>query len=430
MRVVGALLAGGLLFAVATAVSAQRGRVFSESRDHPSIAYSSRPVSDRVSLLNDQLQRHARHLAFNRDNGYLAAVLAALDVSVDSQVTVFSPTSAEAELINARNPRAIYFNDTVAVGWVRGSAMLELAATDPQQGVIFYSLDQQRRDTPRFTRTGACLECHQTADTLGVPGLLVYSEFSAPADQYGYAAGSVTNQRTPLNERWGGWYVTGHSPGRHLGNIDLPKLRDADKLPLRQLATLAGEFDTRGFLSPYSDIVALLVLEHQTHMTDLLIRVGWETRVASNDARMPVPRVTPDFVDVRSRIRDSVSEVVDYMLFLDEAPLPGRVTGSSGFAERFSSSGPRDSRGRSLRQLDLQRRLMRYPCSYLIYSPVFDALPGLAKEAIYERMEQILAGRGDRSTLAQLSLTDRQAITDILRETKPGFPGSLQRSQQ
>ena len=119
------------------------------------------------------------------------------------------------------------------------------------------------------------------------------------------------------------------------------------------------------------------------------------------------------------------AEVVDYMLFVDEAPLPEPVAGRSGFAERMSAAGPRDRQGRSLYELDLTRRLMKYPCSYLVYSPAFDALPPLAKLPIYKRMWQVLSGEAREPRYRSLSRADRQAIVEILRDTKPDLPSTF-----
>jgi hypothetical protein len=189
------------------------------------------------------------------------------------------------------------------------------------------------------------------------------------------------------------------------------------------LETLDGKFETRAYLSPYSDVVALMVLEHQAHLINLLTRLDWETRARDYEARagrstydQPLLSRAPFSFD------GAVTEIVDYLLFVDEAPLPGRIQGTSGFAEQFAQRGPFDNHGRSLRQLDLNRRLMRYPCSYLIYSPVFDALPDQPREAIYQRMWQILSGRERSERYARLSESDRVAIVQILRGTKKGLP--------
>ena len=159
-----------------------------------------------------------------------------------------------------------------------------------------------------------------------------------------------------------------------------------------------------------------MVFEHQMQMMNLLTRVGWETRVAQHGGRLDARRAA---------IRQSVDELVDYMLFVDEAPIAAKMTGTSGFAEEFSRRGPRDAKGRSLRQLDLTTRLLRHPCSYMIYSPQFERLPADARAAIYERMWAILSGAEKDVRYTRLSAADRRAIVEILRETKPDLPASF-----
>jgi hypothetical protein len=179
-------------------------------------------------------------------------------------------------------------------------------------------------------------------------------------------------------------------------------------------ASLQAQFDTSGYLSAHSDIAALLVFDHQMYMTNLITRVGWEVRCAMYD-KAPSQALA-------GLLKESANELVDYLLFIDEAPLPGPVHGTSGFAEKFATEGPFDTHGRSLRQLDLRTRLLRYPCSYMIYTQAFDSLPEPAKSAIYRRMWQILSGAEKGSRYARLTLADRQSIVEILRETKPGLP--------
>ena len=370
--------------------------------------------------MSEALRSGGATLRFEPGAGYLKALLAALEIPIESQVLVFSETSAEAERIKPDNPRALYFDDTVSVGWVRGGQTLEIAATDREQGVHFYTLDQRRAERPQFAKGQRCLECHQTLDTLGVPGLLVFSQFSMPQDKYSYATGSVMDHRSPFNERWGGWYVTGHSAERHIGNVkNLTGLQAMEGKRARELETVEGEFDAKGYLTPHSDIVALMVLEHQTHMTNLLTRIGWEARLLMSGQASPAPPKTSGL-----SLGESAAEVVDYLLFLDEAPLSGKVRGSSRFAERFSSSGPRDRSGRSLRDFDLERRMMKYRCSYLIYSPAFDALPAPARDAIYERMWRVLSAQAEPPS--KLALADRRAVVEILQQTKKGLPSYFQ----
>jgi hypothetical protein len=393
--------------------------------DHPAVAYTTGAVKNAVADLNDQIRRGTLKLSFDPASGYLRAVLNALQIPIDSQTLVFSQGSMQARQISPSNPRAVYFNDTVAVGWVRGADVLELAAHDARQGTVFYTLRQQAAASPRLERENRCLECHLTWDTLGVPGFQVLSTFQMSDDPNAYATGLVSDHRTPFNDRWGGWYVTGQAgTSEHRGN--LPVVVSAAELqkPRRaapQLSSVAGRFDTHGFPSEHSDVVALMVLEHQSRMANLLTRVGWEARVAfpSPAPSSPTPATSPA---LPSRVREATTDVVDYLLFVDEAPLPSPVVGSSGFTQRFSGMGPKDSRGRSLRQLDLQRRLFRYPCSYMIYAPAFDALMPEVKAAIYERLWTILSGAEHDRRYERLSAADRRAIIEILRDTKSDLP--------
>jgi hypothetical protein len=406
---VGAVRAAGVLVLfVAWAQLCAQGSGFHGSRNQPQIAYDSTAPRDIVSALDAQLAAGRAHLDFRGSAGYLLSVLQALQISPASQTLVFSETSAQAEHINPRNPRAVYFNDVAAVGWVRGTDALEIAAVDPRLGYVFYTLEQRQRDRPRFARQTFCLECHQTADTLGVPGPFVYSTFQMTDDPNAYASGEPVDDRTPFDHRWGGWYVTGRLGGApHLGNVPvIVKPSELRKPGARspELDSVATLFDTRDYPTACSDVAALMVLAHQTTMTNLMTWLGWEARLGSAD------------------IGTVARQFVDYLLFVDEAPLPTRIQGSCGFAEKFAALGPMDSRGRSLRQLDLERRLLRYRCSYMIYAPAFDALPPQAKKAVYERLWVVLSGTDPAPQYRQLTVADRRAVVEILRATKRDLP--------
>jgi len=414
-------IAAGLLMSAAACL-AELGDTVSPSPDHPAIGYFNylkHSLRDPVSELNRKLQQGAVQLQFENGTGYLRTVLEALHVPIESQMAVFSKTSLQFARIEPTNPRTIFFTDAVAVAWVRGG-FIELASHDPQMGVIFYSLEQDHVGRPEFLRRDDCLRCHISEVSLGVPGMMVRSRYTTtdgmPKLIYG---GYATDHRSPLEERWGGWYVTGDAgKARHMGNAvvtdDGPESMVTDRT--LHVKSLAGKFDTAAYVSPHSDIAALLVFDHQMYMTNLLTRVGWETRAALYDKRR----------DLAVRLRENATELVDYLLFVDEAPLAGRIEGTSGFAERFGGQGPRDSRGRSLRQLDLETRLLRYPCSYMIYTEAFDSLPAEARTAIYRRMWQILSGAEKAGKYARLTLADRQAVVEILRETKKGLPEYFQ----
>jgi hypothetical protein len=413
------------LAALASVAPAQLGDSSFDQLDHPAIQYSSRAAQDPVAALARRIERGDVQLAFENGAGYLRSLLKVLDIPIESQVAVFSKTSTQSNLIHPGNPRGVYFNDQVSVGWMRGTFVLEIAAQDPEQGAIFYELDQQPAEKPTLRRTRACLRCHHSIYTNGVPGRLVRSTLTA-ADGVAlpWTKNAASDHRTPFNQRWGGWYVTGTTSGfPHMGNVLAGSAATGAVERSADLQTLDGKFETTAYLSPYSDVVALMVLEHQAHLINLLTRLDWETRARDYEAR--AGRSTHD-QPLLSRapfsFEGAVTEIVDYLLFVDEAPLPGRVQGTSGFAEQFAQRGPFDHQGRSLRQFDLNRRLMRYPCSYLIYSPMFDALPAQSREAIYQRMWQILSGHERSGRYARLSESDRVAVVQILRETKKGLP--------
>jgi hypothetical protein len=407
-----------ILFAlalVATAAFADLADDFVPLRDDPAIEYATRPTHDPISILNDEIDAGRARLKFDGEQGYLRSVLETLKIPIESQMAVFSKTSVQARLINSQNPRTLFFNDSVVVGWVRGG-FIEVASESPQQGIIFYSLPQERREQPRFERKNDCLTCHDSYDALGVPGMLVRSNFIGPNAMTLRTLGSYnTDHRSPLEQRWGGWYVTGKGGSiRHMGNaivtdVNLPELAVGPET--LNLDSLRGKFDTSAYLSPYSDIVALMVFEHQMHVMNLFTRLGWQARYAQSARGV-----------VGQNLRNTTDDLVDYMLFIDEAPLANAIRGTSGFAEKFSAEGPHDSRGRSFRQLDLERRLLRYPCSYMIYSEAFDALPTEARQAVYDRMWQILSGKDKSPKYARLSLADRLAVVEILRETKKNLP--------
>jgi hypothetical protein len=422
------LLSGLMVTMVARAFGDLEG-VFVADPDHPAIEYSTRSLKDAVSELNRKIQAGKVRLNFDEEQGYLRSVLEALSIPIESQVVVFSKTSVQMLRINPHNPRALYYNDSVAVGWVRGGPFVELAAEDPKQGVIFFTLDQQPTEKPQFIRQDSCLNCHVSHSSLGVPGMLVRSVFPGPNGNPVRELGDyITDDRSPVEQRWGGWYVTGSTGSiRHMGNAIATDAVRPESMSANQtlnLGSLKGKFDTDRYLSPYSDIVALMVFEHQMHLVNLFTRVGWEVRLAAYQERTDNVLSSHSALEVLRT--DTARELVDYMLFIDEAPLADKIQGSSGFAEKFSAEGARDSKGRSLRQFDLQKRLMRYPFSYMIYSEAFDGMPDQAREAACKRMWQILSGKEKSRKYSKLSLADRQAIVEILRETKKGLPDYFQ----
>ena len=178
----------------------------------------------------------------------------------------------------------------------------------------------------------------------------------------------------------------------------------------QQVVSLEGAVGLDSYPGATSDVVALAVFDHQTRALNLLTRLGWEARVAAHEGRVPLE--TPG-------VQALVADTVDYLLFVGEAPMPGGLTGASGFAEWFSARGAKDRQGRTLHALDLRTRLMRHPLSYTIESPGFDALPDEVREAVYAGIARVLGG-DPSPKYAHLSASDRRAIGEILRDVKPG----------
>jgi hypothetical protein len=394
------------------------------------INYRSENLDDPIARLQKRLDRGELRLEYEAGFGYLRPVLRALRIPVTSQTLVFSKTSFQFPKISPEKPRALYFNDDIYAGRVQGGASLEFISFDPMQGAIFYILNDQPADHPRFERAALdCVQCHVAASsTRGVPGVLLRSIFTTHAGtQAPGTPAFITGQESPLKDRWGGWYVTG-SLGKqtHLGNV----AGDAD------LSNLKNVLDTASYLTGYSDIVAHLVLAHQTQMHNLITLTNYQTRLAlyggggvrnkrsPSAALAPAPSADPGAITdaARKQFERPAEQLVRYLLFTNEALLEEPVAGTSGFAEDFAARGPRDERGRSLRDFDLRRRIFKYPCSYLIYSEAFDAIPQPAKDYVYRRLFEVLSGREQGPEFASLSPEDRRAILEILVATKPGLP--------
>jgi hypothetical protein len=396
------------------------------------INYSAATPRNAVERLRERLGSGSTKLDFEPVRGYLRSLLRELDVSESSQVLVFSKTSMQRDRISPKSPRAIYFNDDVMVGFCLHGNVIELSAPDEAIGTAFYTIDQARDEPPSPQRqTESCLVCHGSSVTRGFPSHLVRSLYVDRQGNPMLSAGSFrTDHSSPLAERWGGWYVTGTSGGqKHMGNTiqrDLDRSEPLETAGGVNVVDLKGRFPMSRYLTPHSDIVGLMVLEHQVGMLNHLSRAGLETRMAMHyqhemNKAFGQPLDEPS-ESAWSRIRNVGDAVVRYMLFDDETRLTDRVEGTSSFTSDFAKRGPRDSKGRSLRDFDLQTRLFRYPCSYMIYSRAYDSLPSEVKDHVYRRLWDILNGRGTGKDDPKLDEADRRAILEILRETKCDLP--------
>jgi hypothetical protein len=383
--------------------------------DEPPLNYSAEKPNDRIAQLQKQIASGEVKLEWDEQTGYLRSLLEKLNISKSSQMLVFSQTSLQRREINPRNPRAIYYNDDIYVGYIPGAPMMEVSAVDPKLGGMFYSIEQEKRRKAAIVRNQECLQCHVSARTMGVPGHFVRSVQTDGGGEIksGSDAGEITHC-APLEQRWGGWYVTGqHGAQQHLGNLIGASAfdRHASERGFRgNLNDLSQLIDTSKYLSPHSDIVALMVLEHQLHMHNYITRLNYETRL---------------MMSAYGHIRyldNQVNAFLRYLLFTEETPLTAPVHGDPEFVAQFVAQGPRDAKGRSLRDLDMQTRMFKFPCSFLIYSEAFDNIPDIMREHLLKRLHAILTDADKDPQFANLGSNERRAILEILQETKPNLP--------
>lgn len=403
------------------------------------IRYSESEPQDPIARLQQQINRGDVNLIYEGRQGYLKSLLKELEIPRSTQTLVFSKTSLQLRRISPRRPRALYFNDNVYVGWVQDGDVIEISSVDPHLGAVFYTLSMEEVDRPQFLRDkGQCLTCHASSRTEGVPGHVMRSVFADRTGQPQFGSGTYsTKQSSPFDKRWGGWYVTGtHGEMRHMGNViaaERQRPEDLDRETGANVTDLSAFVSTSPYLESTSDLVALMVLGHQLELHNLITRGNFETRSAVhyNGVMNKALERDPDFISesTERRVASVGEKILRCLLFADEFQLTSSVKGNSTFQEEFERQGIRDRHGRSLRDFDLETRLFKYPCSYLIYSDAFDALPQLVKDYVTRRLLEVLNNSDENLDFANLTKTDRQNILDILKETKPSLFSDRERSQ-
>lgn len=404
----------------------------SDEFERAPIRYRTSTPQNDISVLQEKIDRGELTLEYDEKQGYLPALLEAVNVPVDSQVLVFSKTSLQARKISPKTPRALYFNDELYIGYCHEGDKLEVAAMDPKLGTVFYTLSQMKTETPTLLRqTDDCLTCHASSRTERVPGLLARSVFVNRAGFPIFSRGSQNvDHTTPIASRWGGWYVTGtHGTNIHQGNQIVSSQAvpsEVENTEGLNITSLDDHFDTNQYLTPHSDIVALLVQDHQILTHNRLIRANFSARQAL-DYEVMMNRSLGEPEDQRResttrRIQSAGDALIEALLMVDEAELTDPISGTSTFQKTFLLQGPRDSKGRSLRDFDLTQRLFKYPCSFLIHSRMFDELPEAMKEYVYAEMWEILANGKHAKRYAHITPEDRKAILEILKETKTDLP--------
>ena len=404
-----------------------------ENRNKSPINYDSAQPDDNVARLAKQLEQGDVSLDWNARHGWLPSVLKALNVPRFSQTLVFSKTSQQNRKIRPSSPRAIYFNDNVYIGFVPKGDFLEIAAVDPTLGAIFYTIDQAESDKPKITRaTHQCMSCHETHKTQDVPGFLVRSVYPKKSGHPDFRLGTMTTDHTtPLKDRFGGWYVTGeHGDMRHRGNVfvDDEIKGSIDREAGANQKNLPPQSRPDSHLEPTSDIVALMILEHQTQFHNRVTQASYTTRQALYH-QADMNRLFKRDADYRSdstkrRLDSAAEELVKYLFFCGEFKLTSPVKGSSQFAKEFEAKAIRSAGGLSLRDLDLETRLLKHPCSYLVYTESFVSLPDSMFTIVKKRMLDVLTGEDKSETFAHLSNADRRNILEILTETHPLFSES------
>ena len=398
--------------------------------------YFSAPHRDPAATLDEDLRTSRFHWPEGSDLAAVRAVLERLKIPESSQTLVFSKTSVQKDRISPASPRAIYFNDECYAAWVPGGLM-EMASMDPVLGPIFYVLDFHRDDrpAPRLDRPQSCLDCHGGNMTNRVPGVMIRSVFPDRDGSVLFQAGtSLIDHTSPINIRWGGWYVTGASGSmNHRGNRTASVQADGT-VTLHAAAetnrqSLDSFFPVQNYPQPGSDIVALMVMEHQVMMHSRLTEASYDVRAAlvqQTALRKELGEPPTDSLTGTAAIvaGSHARKILEVLLFKDEAEFPqGGIQGNPGFQRDFRADRPATSHGASLADFHLGNRLFRHRCSYLIHSRQWAALPAPLLDLLYQRLHHILAAEMPPAEFSYLSASERQAILKILRATLPGLPG-------
>lgn len=404
-----------ILLALVRSVSGQ-----ADYWDLPPIRYSDTRAEDSLSRLAADLASGAKRVEGESPLERLRFVLRELDVPEESQVMVFSKTSHQNALIHPKNPRALYFSEEAYVGYVPGGA-IEAVVVDPRLGPVFYLIEPGGPQGLKIERDlSNCMSCHGTARTENVPGMQVRSVYpNADGHPLLSMGTSHVNHDTPLAERWGGYYVTGRSSLPHLGNRTYEEDGPDEPLP-SDLPDLREKIDVSKYPQPTSDIVALMVLEHQCRMHNLLTAASLQYQRAHFLGRALDPSADPDLGSAGRVADGSAERIVACLLFKDEVDPGDGIEGGEAFQKAFTARFPRTKAGDSLADFKLYGRLFKNRCSYMIYSRSFQDLPPRVKQAVLARLKAVLAG--EDAAYDWLKASERKRIGEILAETVPGWP--------
>lgn len=392
--------------------------------EQPPIRYSETPANDPAGVLGRGFSDGSVKLSGDTPLERMRQVLALLKIPESSQILVFSKTSKQNNLISPWTPRAIYFSENAYAAYVPGGQM-EIISHDPVLGPVFQVVDLNEGPVaPVMQRvTGECLSCHGTARTSDVPGVLVRSVFTDADGRPLLGYGSfLVDAATPLSRRWGGYYVTGSSSLPHLGNRQFRK----DETPGERAAaprfeTVAGRVDAGRYPRATSDIVALLVLEHQCQVYNLMTAASYRYRRMSWMSKTFDAASNPDEGTAGKLADDDAKAIVGALLFKDAASLGDGVEGDETFQNAFTARFPKAKDGRSLAEFHLGSKLFANRCSHMIYSEVFRSMPERVKSAVVRRLRELLEGSEKVAGYEHLGKSERDRIAAILLETWPPY---------
>ncbi|MDG2090642.1 MAG: hypothetical protein P8J61_05980 [Gammaproteobacteria bacterium] len=389
-------------------------------RDYPAINYKDSETNDAVSLLFADITNGRIQLEHRSERGYLESLLTLLNIDDSSQLLVFSKTARKSRFVTPETPRALYFNDEVYVGYIPDTNTLEIAAMDPTLGPVFFDIPQDVERPLELNReTSRCLRCHDSMSNSGsgTPRFMMSSRLvDSNGEIASHEVSVIMQDSTPLNQRWGGWYVTGlHGEQETMGNLmfegSATSVSEIDLLASGNKTDLRGLFNTAPYLSDHSDIVALLVIQHQIEVQNTMTRASWDyLQLMAEEGAVNTEKVA-----------ELAKPVLDVLFMKNEAPLGDQILGLSGFTEYFQNIGPFDNSRRSLRDLDLNARVFKYPLSYLIYTDSFAAMPEALHNYLIEMIYQVLSSDADHIDYAHMDVETRAAILEIVNATAPGF---------
>ncbi len=414
------LLPPALLLILTATLPAQTWNDF----ETPPHNYWSVPPRDPATLLHRKLENKETSLAADADpKTFLRAYLEALNVPASSQVLVFSKSSLQRTFVHGHNPRAMYFNEDTYVGWMPGG-LIEVTGIDPVLGGVFYifKVPDKKEAVPVFERRESCLGCHAGGPTSFLPGLMVRSLFTGEDGRsYGEAGEHNGGHHTPFGTRWGGWYVSGAPVEmKHLANVFSTRSREAVSAGELEKVMPAGTH-----LAPGSDVLAMLLHDHQCKAVNVLMEANYRVRTVLHNAGGDKPvadRGIPG--DDMEMAREQAQKVARFLLFTDEVALPAPVTGDAAFKKDFAAARKADKAGRSLKDFNLKTHLMQHRCSYMIYSAAFRGLPPAFQKIVFTELRSGLTIASGGGAAAHLPADERKTVHEILSETVPDYPGS------